>query len=179
MIPLIIVFLLMLLLKNSALLPFANSEQSTSLALGFILVFAYLVGNQIKRLSLPQITGFIIAGILCGPYILGFVSESDVKDLQLLDGLALSLIALTAGGEMKIVRLRRQLKDLQWRWQSNLRSGSYSGGMPAGGIDGGYSTVPESGKLVGARRAKYVVEFPFYDMDLGQGLVSLSERSRV
>ena len=112
MIPLGIVFLLMLLLKNSALLPFANSDQSISLALGFILVFAYLVGINVKRLSLPQITGFIIAGILCGPYILNFVSESDVKDLQLLDGLALSHIALTAGGEMKIDRLRRQLKTI-------------------------------------------------------------------
>jgi Kef-type K+ transport system membrane component KefB len=112
MIPLGIVFLLMLLLKWSALLPFANSDQSTSLALGFILVFAYLVGNNLKRLSLPQITGFIIAGILCGPYILNFVSESDVNDLQLLDGLALSLIALTAGGEMKIARLRRQIKTI-------------------------------------------------------------------
>jgi Kef-type K+ transport system membrane component KefB len=112
MIPLAIVFLLMLLLKNSALLPFVNADQSTSLALGFILVFAYLFGNNFKRLSLPQITGFIIAGILCGPYILNFVSESDVKDLQLLDGLALSLIALTAGGEMKIERLRVQLKTI-------------------------------------------------------------------
>jgi len=112
MIPLGIVFLLMLLLKNSALLPFSNSDQSTSLALGFILVFAYLVGNNLKRLNLPQITGFIIAGILCGPYILNFVSESDVKNLQLFDGLALSLIALTAGGEMKIERLRRQLKTI-------------------------------------------------------------------
>lgn len=112
MIPLGIVFLLMLLLKNSALLPFANSDQSISLALGFILVFAYLVGNNLKRLNLPQITGFIIAGILCGPYMLNFVSESDVNDLQLFDGLALSLIALTAGGEMKIDRLRRQLKTI-------------------------------------------------------------------
>ena len=112
MIPLGIIFLLMLLLKNSALLPFANADQSTSLALGFILVFAYLVGINIKRLSLPQITGFIIAGILCGPYVFNFISESDVKDLQLLDGLALSLIALTAGGEMKIDRLRRHLKTI-------------------------------------------------------------------
>lgn len=112
MIPLVVVFLLMFLLKNSALLPYANPDKSTSLALGFILVFAYLVGRNLKRLSLPQITGFIIAGIFCGPYVFNFVSQSDVKDLQLMDGLALSLIALTAGGEMRIDRLRRQLKTI-------------------------------------------------------------------
>ena len=112
MIPLVFVFLLMFLLKSPVLLPFANTDQSTSLALGFVLVFAYLVGNNLKRLSLPQITGFIIAGIVCGPFILNFVSQSDVNDLQLLDGLALSLIALTAGGEMKIKKLKRQFKTI-------------------------------------------------------------------
>jgi Kef-type K+ transport system membrane component KefB len=112
MIPLLSVFLMMLLLKSSALLPFANPDQSTSIALGFILVFAYLMGNNLKRLSLPQITGFILAGIVCGPFIFNFISESDVNDLQLLDGLALSLIALTAGGEMKIERLKGRLKTI-------------------------------------------------------------------
>jgi Kef-type K+ transport system membrane component KefB len=112
MIPLVFVFLLMLLLKSPVLIPFANPDQSTSLALGFILVFAYLVGSNLKRLGLPQITGFIIAGIVCGPFALKFVSEPDVNDLQLLDGLALSLIALTAGGEMKIKKLKKQFKTI-------------------------------------------------------------------
>ena len=112
MIPLAVVFLLMFLLKHSALLPFVNPEKSTSLALGFILVFSYLVGNNLKRLSLPQITGFIVAGIFCGPYVFNFISQSDVHDLQLMDGLALSLIALTAGGEMKIDRLRKWMKTI-------------------------------------------------------------------
>jgi Kef-type K+ transport system membrane component KefB len=112
MIPLVFVFLLMLLLKSPVLFPYANPDQSTSLALGFILVFAYLVGSHLKRLSLPQITGFIIAGIVCGPFVLKFVSEPDVNDLQLLDGLALSLIALTAGGEMKIKKLKKQFKTI-------------------------------------------------------------------
>lgn len=114
MIPLLLIFLLMLFLKSSALFPFANPGQSTSIALGFILVFAYLMGVNLKRLSLPQITGFIVAGILCGPHVLSFISESDVNNLQLLDGLALSLIALTAGGEMKIERLKGRLKSITW-----------------------------------------------------------------
>jgi Kef-type K+ transport system membrane component KefB len=112
MIGLVVVFLLMFILKSSTLLPFTNPDQSTSIALGFILVFAYLVGSNLKRLSLPQITGFIIAGILCGPYLLKFISESDVQDLELLDGLALSLIALTAGGELNIKRLKKRFKTM-------------------------------------------------------------------
>jgi len=112
MIPLVAIFVLMLLLKTSILFPFADPEKGTSIALGFILIFAFLFGKQINRLKLPQITGFILAGILCGPYILKFLNATQVKDLQLLDGLALSLIALTAGGEMQIGRLKGQIKSI-------------------------------------------------------------------
>jgi len=109
-IALVIVFILMLFLKGSFLAPFANPEQSTSISLGFILIFAFLVGKKVNRLSLPQITGFILAGIVCGPFILKLLSSEDVSDLQLLDGLALSLIALTAGGEMRMERLKGSLR---------------------------------------------------------------------
>ncbi len=114
MIPLISVFLCMLLLKSSALFPFTNPQKSTSIALGFILIFAFLFGKQTSRIKLPQITGFIVAGIVCGPYVMKFLSSTDVRGLQLLDGLALSLIALTAGGEMQIKRLRERLKTISY-----------------------------------------------------------------
>ncbi len=103
---LIVLFVVMLLLKSTFLAPYSIPEQSTSIALGFILIFAYLIGNRTRALKLPQITGFILAGILCGPYVLKFLSVAEVEDLQLLDGLALSLIALTAGGEMSLARLK-------------------------------------------------------------------------
>lgn len=94
------------------LFPFSNPNQSTSIALGFILVFAFLFGKKINRLNLPQITGFIIAGIICGPFVMNFLSSTDVRGLQLLDGLALSLIALTAGGEMRLERLKGNIRAI-------------------------------------------------------------------
>lgn len=107
-----LVFLLMLLLKSSTLAPFSNPDMSTSLSLGFILIFAFLIGKRLKNFNLPQITGFIMAGIICGPFILKFLSGEDVKSLQLLDGLALSLIALTAGGEMRIPHLKKRMRAI-------------------------------------------------------------------
>ncbi|MBN1271558.1 MAG: cation:proton antiporter [Candidatus Aminicenantes bacterium] len=109
---LIVLFLLMLFLKSTPLEPFAELGKSSSLSLGFILVFAFLLGKKIKQLSLPRITGFILAGIFCGPYIMKFLSTRDVQNLQLLDGLALSLIALTAGGEMRISELKKYMRTL-------------------------------------------------------------------
>jgi Kef-type K+ transport system membrane component KefB len=92
--------------------PFSIPGQSASIVLGFILIFAFLFGKQVNRLNLPRITGFICAGILCGPYIFKFLSATDVRDLQLLDGLALSLIALTAGGEMHMERLVGRMRTI-------------------------------------------------------------------
>lgn len=102
----------MLFLKSPVLQSIARPEQSTTIALGFILIFAFLFGKKTASLKLPQITGFILAGVLCGPFVFKFLSLSDVKDLQLLDGLALSLIALTAGGEMHLDRLRGRLRSI-------------------------------------------------------------------
>lgn len=112
MILLCIFFLLMVLLKSSAFVPFSDPGKSTSIALGFILIFAFLFGKKINRLKLPQITGFILAGILSGPYVMKFLNTLDVKGLQLIDGLALSLIALTAGGEMRVKRLRESARAI-------------------------------------------------------------------
>ncbi len=108
----IIIFFIMILLRNISFAPFSNPLFSPSISLGFILIFAFLIGKKFNRIKLPQITGFILAGILCGPYIMRFLSVEDVSSLQLLDGLALSLIALTAGGEMRLVQLRRHARTV-------------------------------------------------------------------
>ncbi len=109
---LIIAFFLMLFFKSSWPAPFSHPDQSSTLAFGFIMIFAFLIGKRISLWKLPQITGFILAGILCGPYILKLLTLGEVEDLQLLDGLALSLIALTAGGEMEMKKLRATSKTL-------------------------------------------------------------------
>lgn len=111
---LFIVLVLMLFLRSSLASPLALPEHGSSLALGFIMIFAFLGGKNISRLKLPQITGYILAGIVCGPYLLKLLQTAEVRDLQLLDGLALSLIALAAGGEMEREKLRGSWKAVSF-----------------------------------------------------------------
>ena len=75
---------------------------------GFILLGAYLVGRLIGRKRLPKITGYLLAGIASGPFVLNLLSQEVVAGLQLIDGIALSFIALTAGGEFLASRVRKQ-----------------------------------------------------------------------
>ena len=82
------------------------------LALGFLLLFSYLVGKWVLRYRLPMITGYLLAGILVGPQFLNLLSADATGKLHLIDQLALGIIALTAGGELRLAALKEQAKSL-------------------------------------------------------------------
>ncbi|MBF0170474.1 MAG: cation:proton antiporter, partial [Nitrospinae bacterium] len=86
--------------------------EESALALGFLLLFAFLVGQIVRNLGAPMIVGFLLAGILAGPYGLGMVNTAAVEPLKLINLLALSLIAFAAGGAMKISRFRARARSL-------------------------------------------------------------------
>ena len=82
-----------------------QSPESTTAVLGFILLASFFFGRLTARMSMPLITGYLIAGMLFGPYALGIFRSEDVERLTMIDSLALSFIAMAAGGEMD----RRQI----------------------------------------------------------------------
>lgn len=95
----------------AAEVPFA---QAATYGLGIIMLSGYAAGNLVKKIKFPAVTGYILIGILVGPFGLQLITSWHVEDLQLLNGLALSLIALTAGGEIKISGLKQNLKSISF-----------------------------------------------------------------
>ncbi len=83
-----------------------------ALLLGFLLLAAHLAGEIGGLVQLPHITGFILLGVLVGPSALGIVPRQAVEDFHLINGGALSLIALTAGGELRLESVRRRLATI-------------------------------------------------------------------
>lgn len=83
-------------------------------ALGIILLAGYTAGKVVRKVGLPSITGCILVGILVGPHGLALITAKNVADLQLLNGLALSIIALTAGGEINFSRLKSNLRTIHF-----------------------------------------------------------------
>lgn len=76
-------------------------------AVGVLLVIGYGLGKLVARVRLPEITGFIIAGILMGESVSGVIPRHMGEDLKLVTEVALGLIALTIGGEFYAAKLRR------------------------------------------------------------------------
>ena len=81
-------------------------------SLGFVMLSAYVIAQIVKTIKLPLITGYIFAGILAGPYVTGFLSMEMVDRLSLINDLALSFIALTAGGALKLSSISGQVKSI-------------------------------------------------------------------
>jgi Kef-type K+ transport system membrane component KefB len=62
---------------------------------------------------LPRVAGFLLIGIVIGPYGASLIERGAMLDsLRLVEGLAVALIALSAGGEIKIDWLRSKLVEV-------------------------------------------------------------------
>lgn len=90
----------------------AQHRTTATVLLGFILLVAYIAGAAAAGFKLPRVTGYVLVGIVVGPYALGIFTEELVASLRTIDELALALIALTAGGELKLKELRRSFRAI-------------------------------------------------------------------
>ena len=82
---------------------------STALAVGLFMT------RPAKKLGLPAVTAYLVAGILIGPYCLGrlgieglgFVSSESVQALGLFSDVALGFIAFAIGNEFRLSQLKK------------------------------------------------------------------------
>lgn len=81
-------------------------------ALGFLLLAGTLTAEILEVVRLPHLTGYLVAGILGGPHVLALIDADSVKRLAPVNTLALALIALAGGAELRLEQLRSGLKSL-------------------------------------------------------------------
>lgn len=98
-------WLLQLLIKDPI-------EQNSLFGLGFLVIAGLTAGRLCSLVGLPSLTGYLGAGLICGPSITSIVSETQVEQLNLVNTLALALIAMQAGCEFTRDMLQKNLKSL-------------------------------------------------------------------
>lgn len=79
----------------------AGHGAQTLLAFGFLIVAAYTIGELASTARLPRIVGYMGAGVLFGPSVLGTVSTEAIRALTPISSLAIALIAFLAGAELR------------------------------------------------------------------------------
>ena len=91
-------------------------------ALGFLLLGAWLTGMLFNHIKLPKLTGYLVFGVLAGPQLYGIlpgavrdtipplISPDQLEYLRLVNDLAISIIALLAGAEIRLKALRSGMR---------------------------------------------------------------------
>ena len=66
-------------------------------------IWVVIASNQLSRYfqiaKLPLITGFLICGIVAGPYVLGLIEQKALHNLYFINDISLAFIAFAAGSE--------------------------------------------------------------------------------
>lgn len=83
--------------------------------IGLLLLCGYVGGKIANLLKAPRVSGYLVAGMLLSPSILGIFHEELVKDdLTIITDMALGIIAFSIGGTLELTRLQRLGKHIFW-----------------------------------------------------------------
>ncbi|MEO8551939.1 MAG: cation:proton antiporter, partial [Kofleriaceae bacterium] len=91
----------------------AEVKGGTELAFGFLLLAAYFSARICSRMGLPKLTGYLIAGVIGGPFVLDLVTREMTSSLSVVNGVATCILGLSAGAELDLVRIKPLLATLR------------------------------------------------------------------
>lgn len=77
------------------------------LYLSILLLAGLIVARLLGKLKFPDVTGYLIAGILIGPSVIGLIPADGVKQMEIVSQVALSFIAFSVGSEMNLKQIRK------------------------------------------------------------------------
>ncbi|GAC1357374.1 MAG: hypothetical protein NVSMB47_10530 [Polyangiales bacterium] len=90
----------------------SHGALDTIVATGFLLLAGTLTSEVLEPFGMPHLTGYLAAGIIAGPHVLHLIDHETVSNLSQVNTLALALIALQGGAELKIDLLKKILRSL-------------------------------------------------------------------
>ncbi len=75
-------------------------------SVALILLLSLMAGHLVKFLRIPEVTGYILTGIIVGPSVLGWINEQNLTSLSVFSEIALALILFSIGSIFEFRRFR-------------------------------------------------------------------------
>lgn len=85
----------------------SHSPSMAIISISIILFSGFLLTRITKKLKIPNVTAYIVAGILIGPFCLNLVPEMIIDATAFLPDIALAFIAFNAGQFFKLTTLKK------------------------------------------------------------------------
>lgn len=79
----------------------------TILYIGLAMAFGLLFNRIMKIFNLPNVTGYLLAGLLIGPHVLNLLPSDYVEELSVLSEIALGFIAFSIGAEFRVADIKK------------------------------------------------------------------------
>jgi Kef-type K+ transport system membrane component KefB len=77
------------------------------LKISIVLIVGIVGGKVAKLLKLPNVSGYLVAGLLLGPSFFKLVSSYDIDSFSIISELALSVIAFSIGSEFLVKEMKK------------------------------------------------------------------------
>lgn len=84
-----------------------SSVSQVIISVAVMLIAGYVMSRLTKKLKLPNVTGYIIAGILIGPYCINIIPANVAEGMSFLADIALAFIAFSTGEFFKMSTLKK------------------------------------------------------------------------
>lgn len=84
-----------------------SSVSQIIISIAVMLIAGYILARIAKKLRLPNVTGYIVAGIIIGPYCINIVPQSVIDGMSFLADIALAFIAFSTGEFFKLSTLKK------------------------------------------------------------------------
>ncbi|HEX4419386.1 MAG TPA: cation:proton antiporter [Kofleriaceae bacterium] len=114
MIPILLLLAIGGLMQAARTFTATGGTSATELAFGFLLLTAFFMARLASRVGLPKLTGYLLAGVIGGPFVLELVTREMTGSLKIVNGVATCILGLTAGAELNLTRVRPVMRTLRW-----------------------------------------------------------------
>jgi CPA2 family monovalent cation:H+ antiporter-2 len=100
-------------------------EAAPVLEIGVVLLAAALAGALSRRLGLPAVLGYLVVGLLVGPFTPGYVA--DREQIQILADVGVVLLLFEVGIELDLRALRREPRGILLAVPLQIAIGTFAG----------------------------------------------------
>ncbi|MGB7338814.1 MAG: cation:proton antiporter [Phototrophicaceae bacterium] len=83
-----------------------------SVSFFLVALAAKQIGKFFSSYGLPYITGYLLAGALAGPFVLGMLPKEASEQLRYIDDVSLAVIAFIAGSELYLRELKSKMQTI-------------------------------------------------------------------